>query len=229
MTHTVTRQVPAQEIPFEPERVFRFLNTRRDATLAEDLRIRIPELYLEALPCLSPVYRYSLRQVTGVSLPDEYRVQLANGTEFTGVGVHRLLSQSHVAAVFILTVGGDIDSLVRARMPGNPYAGYCLNAIASAMTSGLFRTMQSDLESEISQYEATLLYRYSPGDAHWAIEEQRKLFQLLQPGDLGIRLTDTCYLIPLHSLSGVLGIAGGVPGEAEVRLSGESPVTGGER
>lgn len=46
--------------------------------------------------------------------------------------------------------------------------------------------------------------RYSPGYCGWHVTGQRKLFQFLNPGDVGISLGKSCLMQPLKSVSGVI-------------------------
>ena len=53
----------------------------------------------------------------------------------------------------------------------------------------------------------TGVLRYSPGYCGWHISGQRRLFDYLDPGQIGITLRESFLMDPLKSVSGVL-IAG---------------------
>ena len=48
--------------------------------------------------------------------------------------------------------------------------------------------------------------RYSPGYCGWDVSEQQKLFFLLPENCCGIRLTDSSLMLPIKSVSGVIGV-----------------------
>lgn len=54
--------------------------------------------------------------------------------------------------------------------------------------------------------------RRSPGYGGWSLEEQALLFDLLDPSEIGVTLTDTFLMIPRKSVSFVVPLEGGVPG-----------------
>ena len=55
-----------------------------------------------------------------------------------------------------------------------------------------------------SGYQGTL--RYSPGYCDWDTEQQKEVFQAIDAGSIGVVLTESCFMIPQKSISGVIGI-----------------------
>ncbi|MHC4266624.1 MAG: vitamin B12 dependent-methionine synthase activation domain-containing protein, partial [Planctomycetota bacterium] len=51
---------------------------------------------------------------------------------------------------------------------------------------------------------STRILSYSPGYCGWDISGQKKLFEYLHPGKIGISLNNTYLMTPLKSVSGVL-------------------------
>jgi len=49
----------------------------------------------------------------------------------------------------------------------------------------------------------------SPGYCGWDVEDQHRLFDLLGEGFLDVHLTDAALMVPLKSVSGVIGIGAG--------------------
>ena len=53
--------------------------------------------------------------------------------------------------------------------------------------------------------------RFSPGYCGWHVSEQKKLFPLFPSAEpCGIRLTDSSLMLPIKSVSGVIGLGDGV-------------------
>jgi len=59
--------------------------------------------------------------------------------------------------------------------------------------------------------------RYSPGYCGWNITGQKILFSLLPEYFCGIELTDTCLMLPIKSVSGIIGIGRDVKFNAYTR------------
>ena len=47
--------------------------------------------------------------------------------------------------------------------------------------------------------------RYSPGYCGWALSEQKRFFALFPENHCGIKLSDSCLMDPIKSVSGVIG------------------------
>jgi hypothetical protein len=48
--------------------------------------------------------------------------------------------------------------------------------------------------------------RYSPGYCDWHVAEQHSLFSLLPEGFCGITLTPSALMVPIKSISGIIGL-----------------------
>jgi cobalamin-dependent methionine synthase I len=116
-----------------------------------------------------------------------------------------LLAESRYAAVFALTVGDRIDAAMVKLAPQDFTEAYFLDGVASAMTDGLLQLLKHDLRAEAARRGCALGYRFSPGYARWDLQEQEKIFKLLRGEEIGISLSETYFMLPQKSLSGVFG------------------------
>ncbi len=119
-------------------------------------------------------------------------------------------------ALFAVTVGAPLSDRIAALFDaGEPALGATLDAAASEGTelagAHLDRLVLSEAREEGTANAATRVLRYSPGYCGWNITGQRALFAALGPEEIGIRLTESCLMEPLKSISGVM-----VMGPAEV-------------
>ncbi len=114
--------------------------------------------------------------------------------------------------LFAVTVGAGLSDRIAALFDaGRPALGAALDAAASEGTelTGV-RLDRIVLEEALSQNVADAaapdirVLRYSPGYCGWNITGQRALFDTLRPGEIGIRLTESCLMEPLKSISGVM-------------------------
>jgi hypothetical protein len=115
-------------------------------------------------------------------------------------------------ALYAATLGEEVSREIAALFEVGDFAlGYVLDAAASCAADGLSRLLARRYVSGlVAQGEVPADRRaldYSPGYCGWDVTGQRRLFAALEPGRIGLTLTDSCLMQPLKSVSGVL-IAG---------------------
>jgi hypothetical protein len=81
---------------------------------------------------------------------------------------------------------------------------FILDVIGSCIAEKTGDLMEKQLEKEIGIYRHT--HRFSPGYCGWHLTEQRQLFRLLGENPSGITLSETCLMMPVKSISGIIGI-----------------------
>lgn len=112
-------------------------------------------------------------------------------------------------ALYAATLGEGVSREIAALFEVGDFAlGYVLDAAASCAADELSRLL-------VRNYLATLAGRgdvpadrtaldYSPGYCGWDITGQRALFARLAPGEIAIKLNESCLMSPLKSVSGVI-------------------------
>jgi hypothetical protein len=200
----ITRYFNPEQIPFDFQRAYSFLKIRRNSDKFEAMHAMVVRLCEQYKTCFEPRYRYGIYQVAG-GQSGSFSVLLDSGVSFVGQGIHRLLTQSRLAAVFVLTVGDKIDAEMAKLSQQNFTEAYFLDGVASAMTDGLLQLLKRELHGEAARRGCQLFYRFSPGYARWDLQEQEKIFKLLKGEELGIALSETYFMLPQKSLSGVFG------------------------
>ncbi len=131
-----------------------------------------------------------------------------DGTVFrTGPQIAALMSDSESVVVFVATVGRSMDAWIKGYFErGDPMRGYVADTIGSEAVEGAANWLEErimDRAIESSHYTTS---RFSPGFCDWDVDEQHRLFSLLPEGFCGIQLTDSALMLPVKSVSGVLGI-----------------------
>lgn len=124
---------------------------------------------------------------------------------------------------FVATAGQWFEDYQQRLMrDGDMVRVYIANEIGSLLAEKAADRMEQVLERQIAPKGLHRTNRYSPGYCGWAVDEQRRLFAQFQPsatGDApttgedtplpspcGIRLTASCLMTPIKSVSGVIGI-----------------------
>jgi hypothetical protein len=121
------------------------------------------------------------------------------------------LREAQALAVFVATAGPEIERWASALMKsGDVIKGYVADALGSE-TAELAAEWLEHKIAEIAAAEGWLITnRYSPGYCGWPTSDQHTLFSLLPPDFCGIRLTDSALMLPVKSVSGVIGLGPGV-------------------
>ena len=58
--------------------------------------------------------------------------------------------------------------------------------------------------AQANQCQATV--QYAPGYCDWDVSQQKVLFRAIDSTSVGVRLTESCLMIPQKSVSGIIGI-----------------------
>jgi hypothetical protein len=114
-------------------------------------------------------------------------------------------SIEHVAAA-IITVGEPIERRVAELWEARelPLA-MMLDSVASGAVESLAEYINDLLCQHGESVGLRVTNRISPGYARWSVEGQRSLFAVC-PGDaIGVRLSATCYMTPVKSISLLAG------------------------
>lgn len=133
------------------------------------------------------------------------RVCIQNTIFETGKVIARSLRKSKQIAVFVATVGHEYENLVnKIKTEDDPVSLFILYSIGTCLVESTGDYMEEMLQKEIGNNNHT--NRFSPGYCGWRVEEQQKLFSLLPQGICDIRLSDSCLMYPIKSISGFMGI-----------------------
>jgi hypothetical protein len=84
--------------------------------------------------------------------------------------------------------------------------GYICDTFGSIAVESAMDLIQEELKLKVSISGLNITNRYSPGYCGWNISGQNKLFSLLPDKFCGIELTDACFMLPIKSVSGIIGI-----------------------
>lgn len=202
----VTRYYKPEEIPFDYQMAHKQLKIRKESEKFAMMKDMVERLYRKYLQSFEPRLRYGISQVLrGHS--GSFSILLEGKLSFSGKGIHRLLTHSQYAAIFIATVGDKIDEEM-ARISEDDFAeAFFLDGIATTMTHGILELLESELQDEANALGCRLGRRFAPGYARWELTEQRKLFEFLKADEIGMKLSGTYFMLPQKSISGVYSLS----------------------
>jgi len=133
---------------------------------------------------------------------------VVNGIEFnTGNIISSSLEHSESVAIFVCTAGAGIENYSRELMKEDKtIEAYMLDMIGSEVVESAMDIFQDSLEKEMNLKSLNISNRYSPGYCDWNVSEQHKLFSLLPDYFCNIKLKESALMVPIKSVSGILGI-----------------------
>lgn len=151
-----------------------------------------------------PMYGYASYLNEG----SDWVVLRMGGVCFQAGGIiSRYLYEADEFIVFVATAGREFESLQRELgREGDIVKQFMADMIGSEIAEATGNLLSRTLEKIQSDRGLGVSNRYSPGYCGWPVAEQRKLFTLLPPAPCGITLTDSCLMLPIKSISGVMAV-----------------------
>jgi hypothetical protein len=117
------------------------------------------------------------------------------------------IKKSECIALFVATIGSEMEKWSkRLLIEGDPVMSYLVDTIASITVENVVNYLHNYIEKEMLKKGLKITNRYSPGYCNWSVSEQQLLFSLLPSNFCGITLTESSLMIPIKSVSGVIGI-----------------------
>lgn len=117
------------------------------------------------------------------------------------------LAQAEAIALCICTIGDGLEKWAMQLMSqGDYFKGYIVDAAASLIVDRVMQKIEHHLEQEQSAKGFKISNLFSPGNCGWHVSQQQQLFSLLPEQFCGIRLTESSLMVPIKSISGIIGI-----------------------
>ncbi|MDY0082298.1 MAG: vitamin B12 dependent-methionine synthase activation domain-containing protein [Ignavibacteriaceae bacterium] len=110
--------------------------------------------------------------------------------------------------IFIVATLGDVfEELLNSFKSNNDYLEMFLSdKIASEIVEAAADKLELIIEENLKTESLKMTNRYSPGYCGWNVSEQKKFFSLLPKSFCGVTLSDSAMMIPIKSVSAVIGI-----------------------
>ena len=125
----------------------------------------------------------------------------------TGAQIAGYLKKAEYLALFVCTAGALFTELTgKYNKEGNYLEAFIVDAIGSFTVEKAMDKIQTKLEFEMQKEGMNISNRYSPGYCEWPVSFQRELFDYMGELPVEISLTESCLMLPIKSVSGVIGI-----------------------
>lgn len=134
-------------------------------------------------------------------------LQLENNTIFNSPILARVMEGCTEIVCFLATIGERIDHEI-IRLTGQKCSSeaYILDAIGSLAVEKMVNDFQNRVRAKLRLKHRATTLRMSPGYCDWPIQDQKKLFSLLDAAKINVRLTDACLMQPRKTISGIFGL-----------------------
>jgi cobalamin-dependent methionine synthase I len=120
--------------------------------------------------------------------------------------IGRLLGGATKVAAFVVTVGEELSCLVEeAWRAGDPLTAWMLDAFGSWAAETTAEVLMDCLRSGLGPDESLTL-RCSPGYPGLDLSQQAAIFELVEANSIGVTLRPSCFMHPLKSISGLVGL-----------------------
>ena len=119
----------------------------------------------------------------------------------------RQLRGSTAYALFVCTSGTEYEVYQqRLKEQGDMVRVYIADALGSVIAEHCADQMEVTLQENIDKLGWRHTNRFSPGYCGWHVSQQQMLFPLFEGHTCGVRLTDSSLMVPIKSVSGIIGL-----------------------
>lgn len=142
-----------------------------------------------------------------ISSSDESRVTLDNGCILEGASISKFLAGAKFAVFMGVTAGGEVTEEISALFAGGESRkaeAVIMDAAASEIADAAMDSL-NDLLRKILERKGLAIgrKRFSPGFGDFPLSAQKLIFPFLELDKLGMRLTESCQLVPEKSVTAV--------------------------
>lgn len=125
--------------------------------------------------------------------------------------IERQLRGSEAYALFICTAGLRFEEYQQQLMrEGDMVKVFIADALGSVIAEHCADRMEDALQESIDKLGWHHTNRFSPGYCGWHVSQQQLLFPLFEGNTCGVRLTDSSLMMPIKSVSGIIGLGADV-------------------
>lgn len=143
-------------------------------------------------------------------------VVLDSGHELTGSLVVEQLGRVDQVVVLLCTIGARLEERLYDAADESVGYGLALDAVGSAAIAALSTAAVARLQDEAVRFDMETTLPLSPGSERWPFDPgQREIFALIDPAQVGVAVNSSLQMVPLKSLTLVIGVGSGVKSEGE--------------
>lgn len=200
-----TKQLTYSDLDINIDDVYVQMDMRNPSEADADLCREVDNMMLDISKWLTP--RISFTVVRGTLDTEAKTLTIGKDTFYCGRIVTRQLRNSEAYAIFICTAGVEYqDFMERLTKEGDMVKLFIAHSIGSVIAERCADYMERILQASIDKLHWNRTNRFSPGYCGWHVREQQMLFPLMTGHNTGVVLTPSSLMIPIKSVSGVIGL-----------------------
>jgi len=145
-------------------------------------------------------------RIDEVTALEARRLVLASGAVFDGA-IGAFLEHSRLLATFVVTIGSAVERLSRGWLrAGKVMQGMIADAIASEGAAAAEACLCDEVGGWARARGLEVTPPYSPGYCGMHVQQQIPLFASVPAREINVRLTSSCLMVPVKSISGLIGL-----------------------
>lgn len=147
--------------------------------------------------------------LSDISLEEFSTVYYGEGHNDESTPLGDIYPSADSLALYVVTLGKEISCRIDDLFRANDFAlGALLDTAASEGCERAAVLVEERWRTSLQERgrlpDSFGVLPFSPGYCGWHVSAQRKLFEMLNPEEIGVTLTESCLMEPLKSVSGVL-------------------------
>jgi hypothetical protein len=188
----------------EKDALARLLGGSEFDNIPRSTRLKIEKLEPVFKKLANPSLHYQNTEIDSV---EKSTVHLEEGPEFKSSKLSKTLKNCDEIVCYIATLGDAVEGEIKRLMDEKHLAdAYILDAMASVAADNIVEMFHQHMKDIYKNQSKQVTLCFSPGYCDWPITDQKKLFRMFDSNELDIELTDSCFMQPRKSISGVFGI-----------------------
>ncbi|MEO8230681.1 MAG: vitamin B12 dependent-methionine synthase activation domain-containing protein [Ignavibacteriota bacterium] len=125
----------------------------------------------------------------------------------SGKIINSNLKDSETIGFLVATIGNAMGDWSQFLINDNDILkGYLVDKLASELVEMIADKTEKKLKDILQPLDLKITNRYSPGYCGWNVSDQQKLFSLLPNNFCGVSLNENSMMLPVKSVSAVIGI-----------------------
>ncbi len=185
------------------ERVFRLLG-QKDKGVSGRLSRKIDKHIAGMEKTIRPKVLFTTKKIQKI---EGGTLTLEGGIKLKSAKISKTLKKCDRITFFLATIGDQVDAVIKTSMRKKKLSdAYIYDAIGSAAVEATVEDFQNKMDSTVKKKNQRTTLRFSPGYCDWKINEQEKVFSVLENDLIDVDLNESYLMAPRKSVSGVFGI-----------------------
>ncbi len=195
--------IKTYSVEIQEEILFNVIGINDPLRANEAIVSKVREMIVLATTLAKPQVIYEEVEFTVV---DEQNLLLADGQMFTSRYVVKKMTECESILVLAMSLGGELHEQVSELSAKDPFCGYVIDGISAYMVETLSDLVWQDRKAAYLKRGKNISIYYAPGVHDFGLENQQVVFDVLKPEQIGIYLNESYLMVPMKSLSGIIGI-----------------------